>query len=114
MKDPVDIKDLEAFIDGLKISFDLLGEADPTESKGFQSQLARAISMLRLKKQEKMMSRPEFIRKIKKEELKNFLLNKLEFLKTSLEEYELYPSKKFKLVMQIAKLREKISLLLKK
>ncbi|MGQ4876096.1 MAG: hypothetical protein ACP6IY_18680 [Promethearchaeia archaeon] len=111
MKDPIDIEDLEAFIEGLKVSFDSLGEADPLESKGFQSQLARAISMLRLKKQEKIKSKPEFIPQMNKDELKNFLLNKLEFLKTLLKDYELYPSRKFRLVMQITKLRERISLL---
>ena len=108
MVDPIDIEDLEAFIQGLQTSFDDLGNADPTESKGFQSQLARAISMLRMKKSEKSEQPPLFVGKFTKEDLKNFLLNKLEQLKTLLEENQAYPSKKFKLVMEITQLRAKI------
>jgi len=39
----VDIKDLEAFIDGLQTSLDMLDGADITEAKGFQAQLANYI-----------------------------------------------------------------------
>ncbi|MHA1150104.1 MAG: hypothetical protein ACTSR8_17865 [Promethearchaeota archaeon] len=108
MEDPIDIEDLEAFIKGLKNSFDALGNSDPIKSHGFQSQLARAISMLRVKKQEKVIPQPDFIGQFSKEGLKTFLLKKLDDLKDLLEENQKYPSRKFKLVMQITQLRAKI------
>ncbi|TFF90794.1 MAG: hypothetical protein EU548_01165 [Promethearchaeota archaeon] len=109
MSDPVDIEDLEAFIDGLKHSFDSLGSGDPMKSKGFQSSIARAISSLRMKKAEKARSEPEILGHFTTKDLKVFLINKLEQLKSLLDEYQKYPSRKFKLVMEIAKLRERIS-----
>ena len=108
MEDPIDIEDLEAFINGLKNSFDALGNSDPTESHGFQSQIARTISMLRVKKQEKTPSEPDFVGKFTKEGLKTFLLKKLDDLKDLLDENQSYPSRKFKLVMQITQLRARI------
>ncbi len=100
-----DIEDIEAFIDGLKTSFDSLDMANMTQ--GFQMQLAKAISSLRVKKVAKIEPNPKFIGQV---DLKNFLLNKLEFLKNVLNSEGIYKSnRKFKLVMEIAKLREKIN-----
>ena len=106
-EDIIDIEDLEAFISGLKNSIDSLGTTDPKQSKGFQSQLARTISMLRLKKSEKFEPQPEYIGS-SLEDLKAVLLKKLDSLKDLLEENQSYPSRKFKLVMQITQLRARI------
>ncbi len=100
-----DIEDIEAFIDGLKTSFDSLDGVNMTQ--GFQMQLAKAISSLRVKKVAKIEPNPKFIGQV---DLKNFLLNKLEFLKNLLDSGGIYKSnRKFKLVMEIAKLREKLN-----
>ena len=108
-KDSIEIGDLEAFIDGLKNSFDRLGDADPSESQGFQAQIAKAISLLRIKKAAKAEQLPEFIKKASKEELKNFLLNQLEHTKTLLESDESSNRKRFELAMKVVQLREKIN-----
>ena len=110
-KDSVDIGDIEAFIDGLKNSFDRLGDADPSESQGFQAQLAKAISLLRVKKAAKAEELPEFVRKASTEDIKNFLLNQLEHTKNLLENGEFNQRKRFELAMKISQLREKINLL---
>ena len=106
-----DIEDIEAFIKGLKDTFDALDEKDLKNSKGLQVQLAKAISLLRQKKAAKIEQIPklDFRTTASREVLKNFLLNKLEFLKNHLDSEEIPISKRFNLVMQIAKLREKIS-----
>lgn len=106
-----DIEDIEAFIKGLKDTFDSLDEEDLKNSQGLQVQLAKAISLLRQKKTAKFEQIPEldFKTPASREILKNFLLNKLEFLKNHLDSEEIAISKKFNLVMQIAKLREKIN-----
>ena len=108
-EDSIEIGDLEAFINGLKNSFDKLGEADPLESQGFQAQLAKAISVLRVKKAAIADQLPDFVKKASKEELKNFLLNQLEHTKTLLENDESNNRKRFELAMKIVQLREKIS-----
>ena len=105
MKDePIDIEDIEAFIDGLKKSFDSLDQVD--SHLGFQMQLAKAISSLRLKKIAKIEPLPKTIKPI---DLKDYLLKKLEDLKRILEADDIKSSKKFNLVMEIAKLREKLN-----
>lgn len=52
VEDNIDIEDIEAFIDGLKNSFDTLESADLMESQALhiQARLAKTISKLRLKK----------------------------------------------------------------
>lgn len=110
VKDPVDINDIEDFINGLKTTFDSLdGQKDPGV-RGYQSKLAKAISALRLKKMAKV--EPEFnrIQNYSKEELKTYLLKKLNELRTILDNNEYQsPRRKFNLVMKITKLREKIN-----
>lgn len=109
--DKIDIEDLEAFIDGLKISFDMLGDVDKLESQGFQSQLAKAISKLRLKKMDKIEPLPKLLGHYSPMKLKKYLLDKLKELKQVLEtETEDFgPNRKFKLVMKIAQLRARIT-----
>jgi len=100
----IDVEDIEAFIDGLKKSFDNLDEIVPHQ--GFQMQLAKAISSLREKKVSKIETLPKFIGPI---DMKEFLLKKLEELKNILETDDIKSSKKFNLVMEIAKLRERLN-----
>ena len=88
-KDKVDIEDLEAFIDGLKHSFDTLEDIDPTQSKGFQAQLAKAISDLRIKRAAKIEPLPKHIGQFTKEDLKNLLIKELEYCNTSSLQFKL-------------------------
>lgn len=100
----IDIGDIEDFINGLKTSFDSLDEKSMVQ--GFQMQLAKAISALRVKKVAKIEPLPKFIGPV---DLKNFLLSELEDLKNILDLGEYKSTRKFKLVMEIAKLREKLN-----
>ncbi|TXT56293.1 MAG: hypothetical protein BAJALOKI2v1_590016 [Promethearchaeota archaeon] len=109
MDDPIEITDLEAFIEGLKTSFDSLEDAEPKTSQGFQAQLAKAISELRLKKMARTEKIPKHLGHVTKEDLKNFFLNELQYLKGLLESNDFNNRKKFELVMKITKLREKIN-----
>ncbi|MHA1805289.1 MAG: hypothetical protein ACTSU4_12305 [Promethearchaeota archaeon] len=107
--DPVDPKDLQSFIDGLKTSLDFLGEADPIESKGFQAQLAKAISKLRIKKVAKIDEiKPQFER-FSREDLKQYLLEELKALKDRIELKDISSFKRYELALEITKLRERIS-----
>ncbi|MFX1312166.1 MAG: hypothetical protein ACFFHD_06100 [Promethearchaeota archaeon] len=107
--DKIDIKDLEAFIDGLKVSIDTLENVDPSKAKGFQAQLAKAISDLRGKKIAKIEPLPEHIGHFTKEHLKNFLLKELQSLQDHLDSTDYNWSSKFDLVKKIALLREQIN-----
>ncbi|MFX1410477.1 MAG: hypothetical protein ACFFA6_09000 [Promethearchaeota archaeon] len=111
MPDEIDIEDLESFIDGLKSSLDTLEGLNPKETQGFQAQLAKAISNLRIKKSSKFEPLPKYIGHVTKDDLKNYLIKELEELRNLLDtdEYSPYPRRKFNLIMKIAKLREKIS-----
>jgi hypothetical protein len=106
-EDQIDIEDLESFIDGLKVSLDTLDGIDPDKSKGFQAQLAKTISDLRVKKSSKVEPLPKYIGHVTKEDIKNFLIKELEELRDLLEseEYTPFPRRKFNLVMKITKLR---------
>ena len=104
----IDIKDLESFIDGLKVSMDMLGGADPSQSKGFQAQLAKAISDLRVKRVEKFEPLPKILGKVTKEGIKNYMLKELNKLMEYLENQE-YPGGKFALVKKIVDLRAEIN-----
>ena len=109
--DKLDIEDLEDFIKGLRTAFDSLEESYPKDAQGIQLQIAKAISLLRYKKIVKMEELPkiDLATQSSKEDLKNFLLNKLEFLKNHLNSEDIPASRKFDLVMQITRLREKIA-----
>jgi len=102
--DHIDIDDIESFIDGLKTSFDTLEEANMEQ--GFQMQLAKAISTLRIKKIAKITPIPKTIRP---RDMKKILLRELEDLKNLLDSGNYPSTKKFKVVMDIAKLRETIN-----
>jgi len=60
MNENIDIRDLESFINGLQVSLDMLAGADPSESKGFQAQLAKTISNLRIKRVERYLDTQEY------------------------------------------------------
>jgi len=102
--DNIDIDDIESFIDGLKISFDTLEEE--SMEQGFQMQIAKAISALRAKKIAKITPIPKNIRP---RDMKKVLLQELEDLKDLLDSGNYPRTRKFKVVMEIAKLRETIS-----
>ena len=112
-EDHFSIDDIEIFIQGLRESFDSLNGSDPKDYHGMQLQLSRAISLLRHKKVAKIVEIPKVNSETpeSKEGLKNFLLNKLELLKTHLDSENIVHSRKFRILMQIAKLREKINTL---
>ena len=103
--DGIDITDIEAFIEGLKRTFDTLDQVKSFQ--GFQMQLAKAISSLRMEKVAKIESLPKSIKPI---DLKDYLLNKLEELKNILESDDIKNKtmKRFNLSLEIAKLREKL------
>lgn len=109
LTDPVDINDIESFIDGLRQSFDCLEEIEPDGSKGTQAKLAKAISQLREKKLDRIPAIPKFLGVVKKEDIKKFFLDQLNYLKVLLESSEYSENDKFKLVMKITQLREKIN-----
>ena len=106
--DKIDISDLESFISGLQTSLDMLDGADPTQSKGFQSQLAKTISALRIKRFEKFEPLPKILGNVTKEDIKNYLLKELEQLMRYLDTQE-YPRSKFDLVKKIVHLRAEIN-----
>jgi len=107
--DKVDIEDLEAFIDGLKTSLDSLGDIDPQQSKGFQAQLAKAISDLRSKRKAKIEPLPKRIRNLTNEDLKIFLLKELESLQHYLDNSDYNRRDKFKVVMKLTRIREQVN-----
>jgi len=76
--DKIDISDLESFITGLQTSLDMLDGADPSQSKGFQANLAKTISALRIKRAERFEPLPKILEKVIKEVIKNNLLKDLE------------------------------------
>ena len=104
--DKIEIEDLEAFIDGLITSFDTLGDIDLNEAKGFQAQLAKAISDLRSKRADKIEPLPKHIGRV---DLKALLLSELEALQNDLDSSNYNRRNKFKLVRKIALIREQIN-----
>jgi len=111
-EDHFGIDDIESFIEGLRETIDSLSETDP-KSYGMQLELARAISLLRNKKLAKIIQIPKVNSETpdSKEGLKNFLLNKLELLKTHIDSENIVYSRKFRFLKQIVQLREKINTL---
>ncbi|MFW9950898.1 MAG: hypothetical protein ACFFKA_12335 [Candidatus Thorarchaeota archaeon] len=106
--DRIDIKDLESFIDGLKVSMDMLDETDPVKSKGFQAQLAKTISNLRVKRVQLFEPLPKILGNVTKEDIKTYLLKELSILMEYLNNQE-YPRGKFDLVKKIVDLRAEIN-----
>lgn len=105
----VEIEDLEAFIDGLTTSFDTLGDIDPSKAKGFQAQLAKAISDLRTKRAAKIEPLPSHIGHFTKDDLKELLLKELETLQNDLDASDYNRRRKFVLVKKIALIREQVN-----
>ena len=110
-EDELELSDIDFFIDGLKNSFDILGDSDPMQSRGFQVQFAKAISILRLKKIAKIDFQPKFGDHFTSEVIKNTLLDQLEQVKKLLASNELNEKKNFDLVLKIAKIREQLKAL---
>ena len=104
----IDISDLESFISGLTTAIDMLDGADPSQSKGFQSSLAKTISALRLKKTAKFKPLPKILGNVTKEDIKKYLLKELEQLMYYLDTQD-YPRSKFDLVKKIVHLRAEIN-----
>ena len=109
MKYPADIDDLEAFINGLKVSLDSLKSTEIVDSQGFQARFAKAISLLRMKKNAILELQPKFLGINTKEDLKILLYDKLEWLINKLDSRDYQGVGKFKLVMKITNLRARIN-----
>jgi len=107
-EDKIDIRDLESFINGLQVSLDMLAGANPSESKGFQAQLAKTISNLRIKRTEQFEPLPKILGNVTKEDIKNYLAKELEQLMRYLDTQE-FPRGKFALVKKIVHLRAEIN-----
>ncbi len=107
--DKIEIEDLEAFINGLKDSFDTLESIDPTQAKGFQAQMAKAIIDLRSKRAAKIEPLPKHLGHFTKEDLKNYLLKELESLQDLLDSSDYNRRRKFELVKKIALVREQVN-----
>lgn len=107
-EDKIDIRDLESFINGLQVSLDMLAGADPSESKGFQAQLAKTISNLRIKRVEKFEPLPKILGNVTKEDIRKYLTKELEQLMRYLDTQE-YPKGKYALVKKIVHLRAEIN-----
>ncbi|TFG00224.1 MAG: hypothetical protein EU541_02970 [Promethearchaeota archaeon] len=110
--DPVDIKDIESFIEGLKKSFDVLDKLESEEKQGIQAQLAKAISKLREKKLDKTEPIPTALGDVSKQELKKILLTQLSNLNNALKSFDSSVSsskEKFRVVREIENIREKIN-----
>ena len=97
------IKDLENSIDSLE------NNKNSIEAKGIQAKLARAISELRGERISKIESIPINSGQASNQEMKNFLLLRIEDLKDLLDSSDINFKKKFDLLMEITQLRAKIS-----
>ncbi|MFX1453979.1 MAG: hypothetical protein ACFFDB_01255 [Promethearchaeota archaeon] len=106
VKDNIEAEDLEAFIDGLITTFDTLGDIEPDQAKGFQAQLAKAISDLRTKRTAKIEPLPKHIGPV---DLKKLLLKELETIQNQLDTSDYNPRNKFKLVKKLALIREQVN-----
>ena len=109
IKTQVVVQNLELIIKDLEKSIDSLDNATSIEAKGIQAKLARAISELRGERINKIESIPINSGQASKQDLKNFLLLRIEDLKDLLESSDSNHKKKFDLLMEITQLRAKIS-----
>ena len=107
IKTQVVVQNLELIIKDLEKSIDSLDNA--TSIEGIQAKLARAISELRGERINKIESIPINSGQASKQDLKNFLLLRIEDLKDLLESSDSNNRKKFDLLMEITQLRAKIS-----
>ncbi len=110
IKPQVVVQNLELIIKDLEKSIDSLENTQiSTGAKGIQAKLARAISDLRGERINKIDSIPINTGQASRQDLKNFLLLRIEDLKDLLESSDSNHKKKFKLLMEITQLRAKIS-----
>ncbi len=103
------VQNLELIIKDLENTIDSLETTTPIEAKGIQAKLARAISDLRGERINKIESIPINSGQASKEDLKSFLLLRIEDLKDVLELSDSNFKKKFDLLMEITQLRAKIN-----
>ena len=110
IKTQVVVQNLELIIKDLEKSIDSLENTTIySEAKGIQAKLARAISDLRGERINRIESIPINSGQASKQDLKNFLLLRIEDLKDLLESSDSNYRKKFDLLMEITQLRAKIS-----
>jgi len=103
------VQNLELIIKDLEKTIDSLEDTSSAEAKGIQAKLARVISNLRGERIDKLDSIPINSGQASKEDLKSFLLLRIEDLKDLLESSDSNFKKKFDLLMEITQLRAKIS-----
>ena len=109
IKTQVVVQNLELIIKDLEKSLDSLDNATSIEAKGIQAKLARAISDLRSERINRIESIPINSGQASKQDLKKFLLLRIEDLKDLLESSDSNYKKKFDLLMEITQLRAKIN-----
>jgi len=108
----IDSENIDLIIQDLKKSFDNLEHGNIEQTQGFQIQLAKTITSLRLLKVSKLEENTVSGGKSDDENSKNFLLNQLDYFLYLLDQLDgsgiETQKKKFDLIMKIAQLREKI------
>ena len=108
----IDSENIDLIINDLKKSFDNLEHGNIEQTQGFQIQLAKTITSLRLLKVSKIVENNFSESKNEDEDPKNFLLNQLDYFLYLLDQLDgsgvETQRKKFDLIMKIAQLREKI------
>jgi len=108
----IDSENIDLIINDLKKSFDHLEHGNIEQTQGFQIQLAKTITSLRLLKVSKLEENTTSTGKSEDETSKNFLLNQLDYFLYLLDQLDgsgvETQKKKFDLIMKIAQLREKI------
>ena len=109
IKAQVVAQNLEMIIKDLENSIDSLENKTSIEAKGIQAKLARSISELRGERINNIESIPINTRQASNQELKSFLLLRIEDLKDLLDSSDINFKKKFDLLMEITQLRAKIS-----
>lgn len=108
----IDSENIDLIINDLKKSFDNLEHGNIEQTQGFQIQLAKTITSLRLLKVSKLEDNSLSAGRSEDENSKNFLLNQLDYFLYLLDQLDgsgvETQKKKFDLIMKIAQLREKI------
>jgi len=102
------INDLEAFINGLRVSFDQLDKAEVEESNGFQYRLSKVISNIRMKQREISEQEPSFNADLSREGMKRVLSKQLEQMKTFLQNGNMNGNKRSELLLKIKTLTERL------
>ncbi len=110
----IDLVNIDLIIKDLKQSFDSLEHGNLEQTQGFQIQLAKTITSLRLLKVSKIEEKTLGSNKEEDETSKNFLINQLDYFLYLLDQLDgsgiETQKKKFDLIIKIAQLREKLQL----